>query len=129
MGKDHTMCGIAGWVSYDRDLKAQRDIIEAMTATMARRGPDAGGVWIDRHAALGHRRLAVIDLAGGAQPMQAEERGRTIASLIYTGEVYNFVELRDELTQLGHQFRTRSDTEVVLRGYLQWCDDLVARLN
>lgn len=123
------MCGIAGWISYDRDLEAQRDIIEAMTQTMARRGPDAGGTWIDSHVGLGHRRLAVIDLAGGVQPMQAEERGQTIASLIYTGEVYNFVELRDELMQLGHQFKTRSDTEVVLRGYLQWGDDVVERLN
>jgi len=96
---------------------------------MARRGPDAGGVWIDRHLGLGHRRLAIIDLAGGAQPMQAEEEGRICASLIYTGEVYNFVELRDELRQLGHRFKTRSDTEVVLRGYLQWGDEVVERLN
>src|ERR1700726_4015261 len=123
------MCGIAGWVSYDRDLTAHQDIITAMTGTMARRGPDAGGVWIDRHAGLGHRRLAVIDLAGGVQPMQAEEAGRTIVSLTYSGEVYNFVELRDELTQLGHQFKTRSDTEVVLRGYLQWGDRVAERLN
>ena len=96
---------------------------------MARRGPDAGGVWIDRHVGLGHRRLAVIDLAGGVQPMQAEELGQTTVSLIYTGEVYNFVELRDELKQLGHQFKTRSDTEVVLRGYLQWGDKVAERLN
>jgi asparagine synthase (glutamine-hydrolysing) len=123
------MCGIAGWVSYDRDLTAHHDVIATMTETMARRGPDAGGVWIDRHVGLGHRRLAVIDLAGGAQPMQAAERGRTIASLIYTGEVYNFVELRDELRQLGHQFKTRSDTEVVLRGYLQWGDKVAEHLN
>jgi asparagine synthase (glutamine-hydrolysing) len=100
-----------------------------MTKTMARRGPDAGGVWIDRHVGLGHRRLAVIDLAGGLQPMRVEEEGRTIVSLIYTGEVYNFVELRDELKQLGHQFKTRSDTEVVLRGYLQWGDEVAERLN
>jgi asparagine synthase (glutamine-hydrolysing) len=113
------MCGMAGWVSYDGDLKAHQDVIRKMTKTMARRGPDAGGVWIDRHVGLGHRRLAVIDIAGGLQPMQLEEEGRTTVSLIYTGEVYNFVELRDELKQLGHQFKTRSDTEVVLRGYLQ----------
>ena len=123
------MCGIAGWVSYDRDLKSQRDVIATMTKTMARRGPDAGGVWIDRHVGLGHRRLAVIDLAGGAQPMQAEELGQTTVSLIYTGEVYNFVELRDELKQLGHQFKTRSDTETVLRGYLQWGEEVAERLN
>jgi asparagine synthase (glutamine-hydrolysing) len=100
-----------------------------MTETMARRGPDAGGVWIDRHVGLGHRRLAIIDLAGGVQPMQAEEAGRICASLIYTGEVYNFLELRDELRLLGHRFKSRSDTEVVLRGYLQWGDGVVERLN
>ena len=123
------MCGIAGWVSYDRDLTSRRKTIEAMTKTMERRGPDAGGLWIDRHAGLGHRRLAIIDLAGGAQPMQDEAEGKTTASLVYTGEVYNFVELRDELRQLGHAFKTRSDTEVVLRGYLQWGDQVAERLN
>ena len=91
------MCGIAGWVSYDGDLRAQRDVIARMTKTMALRGPDADGIFVARHVGLGHRRLAIIDLAGGVQPMQAEEEGPTIASLIYTGEVYNFVELRDEL--------------------------------
>ena len=109
------MCGIAGWVNYDGDLGSHQDVITRMARTMARRGPDAGGVWIDRHVGFGHRRLAVIDLAGGVQPMQAEELGQTTVSLIYTGEVYNFVELRDQLEQLGHQFKTRSDTEVVLR--------------
>src|SRR5262249_19188272 len=112
--KGHTMCGIAGWVSYDGDLRTQRDVIATMTKTMARRGPDADGVFINRHVGLGHRRLAVIDLAGGVQPMQADEEGRTTVSLIYTGEVYNFEELRDELSHLGHRFKTRSDTEVVL---------------
>jgi asparagine synthase (glutamine-hydrolysing) len=123
------MCGIAGCVSYDGDVRSHKDVIATMTETMARRGPDAGGVWIDRHVGLGHRRLAVIDLAGGVQPMQAEKEGRVCASLIYTGEVYNFVELRDELKRLGHRFRTRSDTEVVLRGYLQWGNEVVERLN
>jgi asparagine synthase (glutamine-hydrolysing) len=79
------MCGIAGWVSYEDDLKKHPDVGK----TMAGRGPDAGGVWIDRHVGFGHRRLAVIDLVGGVQPMQAEELGRTLVSLIYTGEVYN----------------------------------------
>ncbi len=90
------MCGIAGWVSYDGDLTSHKDVITTMTKTMARRGPDAGGVWIDRHVGFGHRRLAVIDLAGGVQPMQPEELGQTTVSLIDTGEVYNFVELRDD---------------------------------
>ena len=123
------MCGIAGWVSYDNDLTTQQSVITAMTKTMKLRGPDAGGVWIDRHVALGHRRLAIIDISGGAQPMQAEEEGRVTASLIYTGEVYNFMELRDELRQLGHAFKTRSDTEVVLHAYLQWGDKVAEHLN
>jgi asparagine synthase (glutamine-hydrolysing) len=125
------MCGIAGWISYDRDLRSEPEkrILAAMTKTMERRGPDAGGLWVDRHVGFGHRRLAVIDIEGGVQPMQAEEGGRTVASLIFTGEIYNFVELREQLVALGHTFRTRSDTEVILRGYLQWGADVVERLN
>jgi asparagine synthase (glutamine-hydrolysing) len=123
------MCGIVGWVSYDGDINEHQDVIRRMTKTMALRGPDAGGVWIDRHVGFGHRRLAVIDLEGGAQPMQAQEEERTIVSLIYSGEVYNFVELRDELKQHGHQFKTRSDTEVVLRAYLQWGERVAEHLN
>lgn len=123
------MCGMAGWVSYEGNLRTQRDVIAAMTETMACRGPDAGGMFIDRHVGLGHRRLAVIDLAGGAQPMEVEEADHAIVSLIYTGEVYNFMELRDQLRQLGHRFKTSSDTEVVLHAYLQWGDRLAERLN
>src|SRR5260221_14770951 len=100
-----------------------------MTKAMSRRGPDAGGVWIDLRVGLGHCRLAVIDLAGGVQPLRAEELGQTTVSLIYTGEVYNFVELREELKQLGHQFKTGSDTEAVLRGYLHWGAGVAERLN
>ncbi|MBC8726481.1 asparagine synthase (glutamine-hydrolyzing) [Paraburkholderia sp. 31.1] len=122
------MCGIAGWVDYDRDLNEQKPIIEAMTRTMALRGPDAQGIWIDRHAALGHRRLSVIDLEGGAQPMQATDEGKPIACLTYSGEVYNFVELRDELRKQGHRFTSRSDTEVVLRSYLEWGESFADRL-
>ncbi|MEV6552692.1 asparagine synthase (glutamine-hydrolyzing) [Streptomyces sp. NPDC051597] len=122
------MCGITGWVSYDADLTGQRDTLERMTATMTGRGPDAGGTWIDHHAALGHRRLSIIDLAGGAQPMTAATADGTVA-LTYSGEVYNFRELRAELRARGHRFTTASDTEVVLRGYLEWGDTLVDRLN
>ena len=123
------MCGMTGWVSYEQDLRERRDVIAAMTKTMALRGPDAAGEYVERHVALGHRRLAIIDLTGGTQPMQAYDGDRTLASLVYTGEIYNFLELRDELAQLGHSFRTRSDTEVVLQAYLQWGDELAARLN
>ncbi|AUH51817.1 asparagine synthase (glutamine-hydrolyzing) [Chromobacterium sp. ATCC 53434] len=123
------MCGIAGWVSFERDLTRYREVAERMTRTMEKRGPDAEGLWLDRRAAMGHRRLSIIDLEGGRQPMLADEDGRTLACLVYTGEVYNFQELRRELEGLGHAFRTRSDTEVVLRAYLQWGEALTARLN
>jgi asparagine synthase (glutamine-hydrolysing) len=125
------MCGIAGWVSYDLDLRreAEKRVLAAMAKTMARRGPDAGGLWTDRHVGFGHRRLAVIDLEGGVQPMLAEEEGRAVASLIFAGEIYNFMELREQLVALGHHFRTRSDTEVILRGYLQWGAQVAEHLN
>ncbi|CAB3761607.1 asparagine synthase (glutamine-hydrolyzing) [Paraburkholderia solisilvae] len=123
------MCGIAGWVDYERDLNDQRAVIQAMTDTMALRGPDAQGIWIDRHAALGHRRLSVIDLEGGVQPMYADADGKTLACITYSGEVYNFVELRDALMQRGHAFRTKSDTEVVLRAYLEWGDACAERFT
>lgn len=124
------MCGIAGWLDFGRDLLREGDIARAMTNTMANRGPDAGGLWLDRHVALGHRRLAVIDLEGGRQPMVAEEEDdRVLAVLTYTGEVYNFRELRTQLESHGHRFRTASDTEVVLRAYLEWGTEMVHRLN
>ncbi|MFI6684092.1 asparagine synthase (glutamine-hydrolyzing) [Streptomyces sp. NPDC050485] len=122
------MCGITGWVSFNRDLTREREALDAMTGTMACRGPDARGTWIDRHAALGHRRLAVIDLVGGAQPMTVRTEQGEVA-LVYSGEVYNFVELRDELIRAGERFTTSSDTEVVLRGYLRWGTELADRLN
>ncbi|KAF4409326.1 MULTISPECIES: asparagine synthase (glutamine-hydrolyzing) [Streptomyces] len=119
------MCGIAGWVDFTGDLTGERAVASAMTETMVLRGPDSAGVWLAPHAALGHRRLAVIDVEGGLQPMTAEES----AVLTYSGEVYNFRELRTQLEAKGHRFRTRSDTEVVLRGYLEWGEDVVDRLN
>ena len=122
------MCGITGWVDYSRDLTQERAVIEAMTETMAPRGPDAAGTWIRRSVALGHRRLAVIDLAGGMQPMVVCTPDGDVA-MVYTGEAYNFTELRRELVAKGHSFETSSDTEVVLRGYLQWGGALADRLN
>lgn len=122
------MCGITGWVSYDRDLRAEAATLDAMTETMACRGPDARGTWTDGPAALGHRRLAIIDLPGGRQPMTADTPDGTVA-LVYSGEAYNFTELRSDLVARGHRFATDSDTEVVLRGYLEWGDAVAERLN
>ena len=93
------MCGIAGWIAYEKDLTAEREVLDAMTRTMSCRGPDAGGAWADTHAALGHRRLAVIDIEGGKQPMAVERDGRTVLVTTYSGEIYNYRELRAELTR------------------------------
>jgi asparagine synthase (glutamine-hydrolysing) len=124
-----TMCGIVGWVDYVRDLREQEPVLAQMVATMAGRGPDAEGVWMAPHVALGHRRLSVIDIEGGRQPMSVEADGRTVAAMTYSGEVYNYRELRAELATRGHRFRTESDTEVVLHAYLQWGEGFVDRLN
>jgi asparagine synthase (glutamine-hydrolysing) len=122
------MCGITGWISFDRDLTRERAAVGEMTATMACRGPDAEGMWIDGPAALGHRRLAVIDIEGGKQPMSIATPTGDVA-MVYSGEAYNYMELRDELQRCGERFTTDSDTEVVLRGYLRWGCALADRLN
>lgn len=124
------MCGITGWVSFDRDLRAAEAAatLDAMTQTMSCRGPDDRGTWTDGHASLGHRRLAIIDLPGGRQPMAVDTPEGPVA-LVYSGEAYNFTALRGELTARGHRFTTDSDTEVVLRGYLEWGEALAGRLN
>jgi asparagine synthase (glutamine-hydrolysing) len=122
------MCGITGWISFDRDLEGEREVLDAMTQTMACRGPDAAGTYVAGPAGLGHRRLAVIDLVGGAQPMSVRTPTGEVA-LVYSGEAYNFNELRDELRRAGDRFSTYSDTEVVLRGYVRWGEGLAERLN
>ncbi|MGI5347178.1 asparagine synthase (glutamine-hydrolyzing) [Streptomyces sp. CA-250714] len=122
------MCGITGWASFHHDARPQAPVIEAMTATLTPRGPDAGDVWLGEHAALGHRRLAVIDLAGGTQPM-ADRPDEPAIVLSYSGEVYNHHALRAELRGRGHVFRTRSDTEVVLRAYAEWGEHIADHLE
>ncbi|WEO98880.1 asparagine synthase (glutamine-hydrolyzing) [Streptomyces sp. FXJ1.172] len=122
------MCGITGWASFHHDARTQVPVIAAMTATLTRRGPDAGGVWLGERAAIGHRRLAVIDLEGGVQPM-ADRPEQPDIVLTYSGEVYNHHELRTELRGRGHVFRTRSDTEVVLRAYAEWGEDVADHLE
>ncbi|MEU6772620.1 asparagine synthase (glutamine-hydrolyzing) [Streptomyces sp. NPDC046759] len=122
------MCGITGWASFHQDSRSQAPVIEAMTATLTPRGPDSGGVWLGERAAIGHRRLAVIDLEGGVQPMTNRPEQPDIV-LTYSGEVYNHHELRTELRARGHAFRTRSDTEVVLRAYAEWGEAMAEHLE
>jgi asparagine synthase (glutamine-hydrolysing) len=122
------MCGITGWISFQRDLSGERVTVDAMTETMSCRGPDDSGTWLAEHAALGHRRLAIIDLPGGRQPMSVDTPNGAVA-IVYSGETYNFAELRGELIRRGHRFTTDSDTEVVLHAYLEWGDAMAERLN
>jgi len=122
------MCGITGWVDFARGMDERRALIEDMTEGLRNRGPDASGIWIEGPVALGHRRLAIIDLPGGKQPMLAEAGGSTY-SLTFSGEIYNFRELRRELAGRGHAFETASDTEVLLRAYLEWGVDCVGRFD
>ncbi|MFD1517441.1 asparagine synthase (glutamine-hydrolyzing) [Pseudonocardia yunnanensis] len=122
------MCGIVGWVAFGADLRNEPDTVDAMADTLACRGPDDRGTWLSDHAALGHRRLSVIDLAGGRQPMVEETSDGSVV-LVYSGEAYNFRELRDALAARGHYFMTHSDTEVVLRAYLEWGIASAERLN
>ncbi|MEU6367822.1 asparagine synthase (glutamine-hydrolyzing) [Streptomyces sp. NPDC046931] len=122
------MCGITGWASFHLDARTQAPVIEAMTGTLTPRGPDTGGVWLGERVAIGHRRLAVIDPAGGVQPM-TDRPERPDLVLTYSGEVYNHHELRSRLRALGHEFRTRSDTEVVLRAYAEWGEDVARHLE
>ncbi|MEU8730045.1 asparagine synthase (glutamine-hydrolyzing) [Streptomyces tendae] len=123
------MCGIVGWVDYERDPSTDPLLARAMTDVLACRGPDDEGIFSARRVVLGHRRLSVIDRAGGAQPMTYDVGGDTVVALTFCGEVYNFRELRAELAAKGHVFRTRSDTEVVLHAYLEWGEALADRLN
>jgi len=119
------MCGIFGILHLD-DRPAARDTLQAMARSTIHRGPDDEGFHLDGACGIGMRRLAIIDLAGGHQPL-ADAEGRMW--LVCNGEIYNFRELRQELQAHGHCFRTGSDSEVILHGYAQWGDEVVHRLN
>ncbi len=115
------MCGLLTLVGTP-----WQDRFEAALKTLEARGPDATRVWRDAHAVLGHTRLSIIDIAGGAQPMASDDGRHFIA---YNGEIYNFMALRRELEARGRSFATRSDTEVLLKGYLEWGHGVLARLD
>lgn len=120
------MCGIAGFAAAPGQAAPSPAVGEAMTAAILHRGPDDGGVYREEAVLLGMRRLAIIDLAGGHQPMQSVD-GRHV--LVFNGEIYNFRRLRAELTALGNAFRTDSDSEVILAAYAAWGEAAVARLE
>jgi asparagine synthase (glutamine-hydrolysing) len=120
------MCGIAGFVHNAPSRRADEAALRRMTDVVAYRGPDGEGFHVSGNLALGHRRLSIIDLGTGAQPMSSEDGNVTIS---FNGEIYNYVELRDELRALGHRFRTDSDTEVMIEAYREWGNDCQQHFN
>ena len=119
------MCGICG-VYHFGDEPVDRRRLDAMTSILRHRGPDGDGSYVSQGIGLGHRRLSIIDVEGGSQPITNEDQS---VQLVFNGEIYNFVELREELEKKGHVFRTRSDTEVIVHGYEEWGLDCVSRFN
>lgn len=115
------MCGIAGVIG-----RVDGEVLRRMTASVAHRGPDAGAVHVGDGWGFGHRRLSIIDLEGGAQPMSTPDRS---AWVTYNGEIYDFAARRRELERAGHRFATSSDTEVLLSGYREWGDAVVERID
>ncbi|RZU00783.1 asparagine synthase (glutamine-hydrolysing) [Rivibacter subsaxonicus] len=119
------MCGISGIFNLD-GAPVDRDRLQSMTDTLHHRGPDGSGLFVDGAIGLGHRRLSIIDLEGGSQPIGNEDDS---IQVVFNGEIYNFIELRDELIAAGHRFKTRSDTEVIVHAYEQWGTDCLNRFN
>lgn len=119
------MCGISGVFDF-RGHPVDPGILEKMTTAMQHRGPDGSGAYVRGNIGLGHRRLSIIDLAGGGQPL-ANEDGNV--QVVFNGEIYNFIELKAELEICGHVFRTNSDTEVIAHGYEQWGTSCVEHFN
>ncbi|HWM84421.1 MAG TPA: asparagine synthase (glutamine-hydrolyzing), partial [Kofleriaceae bacterium] len=120
------MCGIAGIVDLRERRPAAREALERMLGALTHRGPDEFGLYRDNRAGLAHARLSIIDLAAGQQPMCNEDGSLWV---VFNGEIFNYLELRDELEARGHQFRTRSDTEVIVHGWEEWGADALARMN
>ncbi len=120
------MCGICGFIGNTKGNWKREEVLEEMKDSLRHRGPDDGGSYLRENAALGFRRLSIIDLETGAQPMENETGDKV---LVYNGEIYNYRELREELIGAGHVFKTRSDTEVLLHGYEEWGDNMLGRLR
>jgi asparagine synthase (glutamine-hydrolysing) len=120
------MCGIAGKVNFDRTRAVDPERLRAMTSAIAHRGPDSDGFHFAEGIGLGHRRLSIIDLATGDQPLSNEDG---TVWVVFNGEIYNFAEVRTELERAGHQFRTHSDTEVIVHAYEEWGELSVDRFR
>ena len=123
---DQSMCGIAGFVHFDAHKPVDTDLLRRITRVLQHRGPDGEGYWVSGNVGLGHRRLAIIDLQTGDQPMSSADGAVTI---VFNGEIYNYLELREELASRGHRFRTSSDTEIILAAYREWGTTCVEHFN
>ncbi len=122
------MCGIAGWINNECNLCEKASILEKMSDTLKMRGPDENGIYIERNAALIHRRLAVVDIENGKQPMVYENNEEKYV-LVYNGELYNTHEIKAELLLSGFEFEGHSDTEVVLKAYVKWKEKCAEKFN
>lgn len=122
------MCGIAGWLDKNIDLSEKSDVLKKMSDSIKSRGPDESGKYIKKDVALLHRRLAVIDIENGKQPMSTILEGEKY-TIVYNGELYNTDEIRSELKEKGFGFSTKSDTEVVLKAYCCYKEKCVEKLN
>lgn len=120
------MCGICGFIGKHKGTWERESVLEEMKDSIRHRGPDDGGSWIQGDAALGFRRLSIIDLAAGRQPMENETKDKV---LVFNGEIYNYKILREELLAAGHVFATQADSEVILHGYEEWGRELPGRLR
>lgn len=122
------MCGIAGWIERDADMSMRIKLLNNMSQTLEKRGPDENGIYINKNTALIHRRLVVIDRENGKQPMSVTHKGKTY-TIVYNGELYNTEALREELRADGFRFRGHSDTEVVLKMYIKYGSRCADKLN
>ena len=113
------MCGIAGIVNYKKDIKEQEKLITEMFNSLSKRGPDESGFYMENHVNLGHRRLSIVDIENGKQPMTYKENGNTY-TIVYNGQIYNSNELREILMKRGFKFTGHSDTEVLLKAYVYY---------
>ena len=120
------MCGICGIVNFDRSEPVDSNLVERMTTVLVHRGPDDDGYFVEGNAGFGHRRLSIIDLGGGKQPIFNEDGSILI---VFNGEIYNYAELTVKLTQLGHRFKSRSDTEAIVHAYEEYGDGCVEHLR
>ncbi|BBO72970.1 amidotransferase 1, exosortase A system-associated [Desulfosarcina widdelii] len=111
------MCGITGIINHDKDIRISESVLNSMCAAMTHRGPDEGGVWTHHNVGIGMRRLKIIDLVSGSQPMHNEDKSIWI---VFNGEIYNFQELKIDLEKRGHFFKTKSDTETIIHLYEEY---------